>query len=866
VDFSIILINFNSSAYIEPCLERLRNQTFSGSREMVVVNNLSTDGSMEILRKQSDLKLLQPGKNLGFSGGNNLGISKSRGKYVLCLNFDCLLNADFLQKVYDAFEAMPEVGMISGKLYKLIDMKPSMYLDSTGIDFSTLIPADRGEWQYDRGQYDTEKNIFGPSGAAGCYRRKALEEVVFQESQYFDEQMFIYCEDIDLAWRLNLAGWKGFFLPDAIAYHERGATRKNSIWKKAGYYAIGFRNRYFTILKNLRREDVRGRFKKLCQNEWRFLSAWCGTNPARWAIALYIMLGLAGLVFRPSFVGKRKLIHRKINGNHLDLRLDRDPWQESYERKKEKPITVDQPFESDIRIQMTKSGWFVSSHGFINESWGNGAFFQGRFRVARVFIEICIPEEYRDDFKKFNLCIELESRSDIGAEIEVVSLEGQSGRTDWQILPNGRRTLSFDLSAMDLAPGSENLKVWQKPWQRLRIHFSCGPGCEITVHDLFIRGRFNAFSNEKLNFYEVRDLPLGMKSKPILVYAELCTYCNMSCRMCGKTILGEKESDKGIMKKETFERLAEIFHPDSRLAMYGRGETLMHPDFLYMLKLASERGMKVSFNTNGKCLTKEIAQGMVEYGQDSITISCSAGTPETYESIHRGGKWDQLWENIAGLQRLKEQSGSGRPSIYIEFVSQLSNIHELPHLVKRSIAYRLTGILVADLVAHSDEMEKERMNIPENLPVAEKYYEQALEVVDQLRAEHRYFELRLPSSYNPLTKKSSSRETEVQLQSLGKGPGQNVDRFASKYMCLEPWQTFYVRFDGTIRPCCITNRSLGNLDKQGALEIWNGEEFQKFRSKMRSADKPFECLRCHLFPGPQRYDPSLTNPEEYEPL
>jgi GT2 family glycosyltransferase len=102
-------------------------------------------------------------------------------------------------KVYDTFEAMPQVGMISGKLYKLIDMQPTMYLDSTGIDFTTLIPADRGEWQYDKSQYDCETNIFGPSGAAGCYRRKALEDVVYRGTQYFDEEMFIYCEDIDLA-------------------------------------------------------------------------------------------------------------------------------------------------------------------------------------------------------------------------------------------------------------------------------------------------------------------------------------------------------------------------------------------------------------------------------------------------------------------------------------------------------------------------------------------------------------------------------------------------------------------------------------------------------------------------------------------
>lgn len=372
--------------------------------------------------------------------------------------------------------------------------------------------------------------------------------------------------------------------------------------------------------------------------------------------------------------------------------------------------------------------------------------------------------------------------------------------------------------------------------------------------------------NEKLNFFECRDLPLLMESKPILVYAEICTFCNLNCRMCGRGVYGIKNSDQGMMKKETFERLIEVFSQGSTLAMFGRGETLMHPDFPYFLKLAKEKGMKVNFNSNGKALTEKIARAMVEYGQDAIAISCSAGTPETYEMIHRGGKWDQLWRNIANLQKIKEQFSSYRPVIYIEFVSQSDNISELPRLVRRALEYKLTGILVIDVVAHSDELEKQRMNTPENALIANKYYEQALEVLNELRHENPHFELRLPSSYSALTKKFSSARIENQIKDVEQGIEQNAACFAGANMCLEPWQTFYVRFDGAVAPCVITNRNLGDLNTQGGMEIWNGEGFQKFRSRMRSEKKPFECLRCHLFPGPQRYDKSLDNAEEYEAL
>lgn len=167
------------------------------------------------------------------------------------------------------------------------------------------------------------------------------------------------------------------------------------------------------------------------------------------------------------------------------------------------------------------------------------------------------------------------------------------------------------------------------------------------------------------------------------------------------------------------------------------------------------------------------------------------------------------------------------------------------------------------MVAHSDELEKQRMNTPDKIHIAEKYYREALQVVESLKHLEPDFDLRLPAAYDPVTKKfSMSEETKKTSDELLK----NLDYEEGENMCLEPWQTFYVRHNGKVAPCVITNRNLGDLDKQTALEIWNGSDFQKFRERMRSKNKPFECCRCHLFPGPQRYDKALDNPDEYEPL
>jgi len=506
VDFSIVLINFNSAAYIEPCLDHIRRQSFKGTVEIIVVNNLSTDGSLNILKNQSDIILLGSGKNIGYSGGNNLGISRSRGKYVLCLNFDCLLTEDFLQRVYEAFEAFPHVGMISGKLRKLVNMQPTMYLDSTGIDFTTLIPADRGEWEYDDGQYDAEVSILGPSGAAGCYRREALESVVYQGRQYFDEQMFAYCEDIDLSWRLNLAGWGGLYVPSALAFHERGITRKNSFWKRVGYYSIGFSNRYFTILKNLRREDVKGHVGKLLRQEWRFISSWCGRRLGRWAVAGYVMLRLARLVFRPSFFAKRLLAHSHGKGEHLDLSMDTDSRLESYNKRIQEPLHVDCEGGSGSKIIVDKQVWLVSAQGFCDESWGKDGFFSGTIADGRAFIEIHIPEEYQEKANNMLLYIDLDAGTNISADIQVFSLDGKQSQSDWHVLSGGKGLYKFDLEKINLAPGLDNIRIWQGRWGTMRLNLGSGPGSKVDIRKMFFGNETYEFSNKGLNLGQCRNL------------------------------------------------------------------------------------------------------------------------------------------------------------------------------------------------------------------------------------------------------------------------------------------------------------------------------------------------------------------------
>lgn len=320
VDFSIILVNFNGMKYLPQCLDAIRKQEFEGSWEIITVNNYSTDNSAEWLRNQKDVKVFDFGKNLGFSAANNIGILYSKGDFILCLNFDCYLTPQFLQEVYNAFRGKPDVGMISGKLYKLVDNNFTRWLDTTGIEFNRCFPKDRGEWEVDNGQYDNQLDIFGPSGAAACYRKKALEEVKFGKHEYFDEEMFIYVEDIDLAWRLNLAGWKCRYLPHAIAYHKRGSTRENRQTEKIKYFTGGFSNRLYTMLKNLRwKEEIKPFWWKIFKQEIQLYFSWSRCSPLKHVIYIFAVFRFLALITHTKTWQKRKFIQDNIKNNFFDM-------------------------------------------------------------------------------------------------------------------------------------------------------------------------------------------------------------------------------------------------------------------------------------------------------------------------------------------------------------------------------------------------------------------------------------------------------------------------------------------------------------------------------------------------------------------
>lgn len=224
IKISVSILTYNAQDLIEQCLESVLKQTYPNI-EILVIDNGSTDKTLEIIRKirvNSDIGIIINNKNLGFSAGHNIGIRESSGEYILCLNQDIVLDKDFVKYVAEAMEKDEKIGSVQGKLYR-----QEKILDTTGlVMFKNRRVVNRGQGEEDSSAvFGTSGEIFGVDGAAPLYRRKALEDIKIN-NEYFDEDFFIYREDVDLAWRLRLYDWKAVYEPEAIGYHLRGAGEK----------------------------------------------------------------------------------------------------------------------------------------------------------------------------------------------------------------------------------------------------------------------------------------------------------------------------------------------------------------------------------------------------------------------------------------------------------------------------------------------------------------------------------------------------------------------------------------------------------------------------------------------------------------
>jgi GT2 family glycosyltransferase len=252
VDVSIIVVSHDSEEDLRVCLPAASAQA-GVAVEVIVVDNASRDGSRDTAGRLG-ARVVALEVNRGFAGGANAGISASRGRFVLTLNPDCRLTTDFCRTLCEALDRpdAADVGSASGKLFRAEGpgLGASSTLDSTGIVFTASgRHFDRDAGTVETGDPVRKIEIGGVTGAAGFYRRAALESVRISTG-LFDEDFFLYREDADLALRLRAAGWRCFYVPGAVAFHRRAnlPERRGRMPAAANFHSV--KNRFLLRVNN----------------------------------------------------------------------------------------------------------------------------------------------------------------------------------------------------------------------------------------------------------------------------------------------------------------------------------------------------------------------------------------------------------------------------------------------------------------------------------------------------------------------------------------------------------------------------------------------------------------------------------------
>lgn len=258
-DASVVVVNWNGLSYLPACLDSLRD--CGSSVEMIVVDNGSTDGSVDYLNGRADVILVASPINLGYAQANNRGVEQATSDLVLLLNNDTRVAPGFLKPMLQVMRTMPSVGACQSKMLTF-DQPPRVdaygsYLLTTGFLYHLRY-----------GQPDPPPEppfeIFAAKGAAMLVRVEVLRRV-----GVFDPDFFAYLEDSDLSWRIWLQGWRILCVPDSIVYHRGGASASRLPSTFITFHS--FKNRLCMLLKNL------------------------STGSACWMVPLHLLLNL-GLI------------------------------------------------------------------------------------------------------------------------------------------------------------------------------------------------------------------------------------------------------------------------------------------------------------------------------------------------------------------------------------------------------------------------------------------------------------------------------------------------------------------------------------------------------------------------------------------
>jgi radical SAM protein with 4Fe4S-binding SPASM domain len=326
---------------------------------------------------------------------------------------------------------------------------------------------------------------------------------------------------------------------------------------------------------------------------------------------------------------------------------------------------------------------------------------------------------------------------------------------------------------------------------------------------------------------------------PRFLQLEPVGQCNLACRMCAVVYRGEgtPHGPAAFMAWETFESVMDAFPELRELHLQGLGEPMMHPRFFDMVRLAADRGIRVSTNTNLTLVDRRRATECMTSGLQEISLSIDAASREAYESIRVGARFDWVLANLGKLEAARRAARGGGPALRFVMVLMRRNLGELPGLVRLAHQHGVEAVFVQRLCHDFGEESLPERYAPlrsfvdheglgdSTTPEVAAAFEQAMALAGQLGVE-----LRLPQP-------GAGRPTGAR----------------GRERCDWPWRGPYVAWDGRVMPCCMVatpdRACLGDVRRQDPRAIWNAAPYRDFRERLSSDEPPAVCRSCAVYAG-----------------
>ena len=325
---SVIVLNYNAGELLLNCIESVKKSAYK-NLEIIVVDNISTDKSQEICKeKHPDIKLIQNDENFGYCEGNNIGIRKARGDFIMILNPDTIVEPNCIRELIFAHEKLGE-GLYQPKI---LSLNEKQVLQSTG----NMIHVFGFGFAKDKGRKDEEvgeeiKKIGYASGTCLFTSKSVLEKVGL-----LDSFLFLYHDDLDLGWRASQIGINSYYVPKSKIYHVESYSLK---WSAKKFYWLE-RNRKYCLLTHYSKDTYAKIHSSLCLVDffvWFF----------------YISKGFLGAKIKAE----------------LDIRKNREFIETKYQELEKKKIIPDekliQEFPDEIFVPTNVSD------GFMNKSFNS---------------------------------------------------------------------------------------------------------------------------------------------------------------------------------------------------------------------------------------------------------------------------------------------------------------------------------------------------------------------------------------------------------------------------------------------------------------------------------------------------------------